>query len=116
MKTKPESNDRWDMVDYAEANQSLLSQIVVLETQLRAKGQAVPARPAAINSSDIISANDALNAHVVQLKVKASTTTQTAQTATVKNQTLTEKVLAARGVSNFEQLKTRRENSLVVED
>lgn len=106
MKTKPESTDRWDMADYQAANTSLLSQIVVCEVQLHARGIAVPSRPA-YDAQDAVAANDALNTHLALLKAKGSNSTATASVASkspAAKQSLTERILAARGVTKISDL------------
>jgi hypothetical protein len=107
MKTKPLSSDLWDMADYANANQSLLSQIIIVETQLRARGEAIPSRSADCTSPDIITANDALNVHLAILSVKASNSAPAiVEKKDEKKLTLTERVMAAKKVTKISDLPT----------
>lgn len=106
-------NKNADQDEIECGNRLLLAECELHETRLRAAGKAIPARPAAASGQDIVAANNALSAHVTQLKTLAGTPCASMQkpatASTEKKSTLTDKVIAAKGVKTLDALPQYRD-------
>jgi hypothetical protein len=106
----------FDQQAYEDANRVLLAEAGMYENRLRTAGQTVPSRPAAASSQNVIAINDALSAHVAQLKtlagVSANSAPQTGNKA--KAPKVLDRVLAAKGCKTLAELEQKHREQLSV--
>jgi hypothetical protein len=105
-------NKHTDQAEIECSNRVLLAECDLYEIRIRESVKQVPPRPPAVAGQDILAANAALVAHVAQLKTLAGTpasaTTQKPE-ASAEPKTITEKILAAKGVKDVSELRAYRD-------
>jgi hypothetical protein len=69
--TKNSKLPKWDQADFMARNDQLIAEMDRFTAAIKASGRAFPAPPAAVNSTDLIEQNEALEAYVPVLSVIA---------------------------------------------